>query len=415
MNADKLLQELRYRNLHLPKHGSGSMGKILNSDLIKVLATDSLKQMKNPSKGLQMRLEMVETMLAYRFDSLKDQEKENILKDNNGWIAEEKYNGCRMIVTHYPGEGLRFFGRNRSIQTFLPIDYTDKILIDGKLSKSPEITPTKITAPFILDCELITGGFVEIQSGSFAQSLNAAVAVLQLNDIESHNAQKTTAPLSCIVFDCLSYPVDWRQPLSERKQSLAYYVNRLQKATKSDFFETSAFVSTGKKALYDKIIAQGGEGIILKNLDMPYMPGINGFRSKKACIKMKRSLKEQHTQDIDAYIIGCTSSEDYHKQGLIAGIKLAVLLRSSGGELKEHWIATVSNMPDAVRTGISNRESGTLKQSFYNKVLTIDGLGISARNKRIAHAKVDWTKSFRYDKSPEQCIVDEEFIESQVF
>ena len=123
--------------------------------------------------------------------------------------------------------------------------------------------------------------------------------------------------------------------------------------------------------------------------------------------------------EIDAYVIGYTNGDEWDKQGCIAGLKLAVKLRKGGkgSQLKEHWIATVSGIPDDIRYALSEQTiSGpSLREEFYGKVLSIDGQDISARNKRIAHARANWQIGFREDKSPSMCIMDEEFIDGQLF
>lgn len=435
--ADKMLKDIQRRGLRLPEWGSGKNGKILNSDLERVLANSYFNELYVDSEGfptsdwgLRRRLDLDEVMLAYRYSDLDSAMQQHVMQDNNEWVAEEKYNGCRMVITYHPDEGFRAYGRNRSKLTYLPIDYSKKILVNGKRLCEVEY---RSKAAVILDCELLTSGFVETKDGNFTRNqLNAAVAALQLNEAESHLAQNTTAHLYCKVFDCLkidgiSGQPEYAHTFAVRSANATAFVTSFASSGHTSryagFFQRSEQALVGKQAFLNGLLAEGKEGLILKNVLAPYVRGINGFRDRTACIKVKRTMQGTLGDEIDAYVIGYTNGTEWDKKGLIAGLKLAVLLRGEDGELQEHWIATVSGIPDEMRSQISDDSIGPnmeleephLKREFYGKVLTIDGMDISARNRRISHAKVDWERGFRTDKDASQCIMDEKFIDSQMF
>lgn len=417
--ADKMINKIRKLGLKLPEEGTGRNGKILNSDLEYLLADYYNAQTPNDSWGWQARLALKEVMLSYRFDKLKEHRQEEIMADDK-WFAEEKFDGCRMVVTYDPKEGFGFFGRNRSKATFLPINYTDKILINGQSARS---FAGLFSGRAVWDAELVTDGYVETQSGSFTGAqLNAAVSVLQLNDADSHLAQNTTAPLRCILFDKVPISTDATfclAPLEfwERRDRLEHeFVGISDKLF--PFFKLSGLERTNKKAFLDSLLAQGKEGIILKSSYGLYIQGVNGFRCPDANIKVKRTMTGALGDEIDAYIIGYTNGEEWDKRGMIAGITLAVQLRDEYGKVKPHWIATVSGIPDSVREKLSYVDgsgAARMNEEYYQQVLTIDGQDISSRNRRIAHAKADWNKGFRTDKLAQDCIMDETFIDSQMF
>lgn len=439
--ADRMLKKIKELGLKLPEWGSGRNGKILNSDLEEVLAAYFFKQ-EEQDWGACQRRALNEVQLAYRYDQLKPEEQAYVMADNNEWVAEEKFNGCRMIITYHKKEGFRAYGRNRSKYSYLPIDYSDKILVGNTPLSQVKLLANKNTdsthsiwdhPPVVLDCELMTGGYVETQSGSFTnKSLNAAVSVLQLSNEESHLAQKTTAPLWCAAFDYISFggpALITATSFTTRRKLLEAFVSNSEIAKyMRPFFQLPKQIFTSKEAYLNGLLAEGKEGIVLKNLNSPYVRGLNGYRDKNACIKVKRTMTGSFGDEIDAYIIGSTNGSEWDKRDAIAGLKLAVYLRDGVGNLKEHWIATVSGIPDEIRFEMSEYSAlhyavegnkcvpkPCLRSEFYGKVLTIDGLDISARNRRISHAKVDWKRGFREDKTASQCIMDESFIDSQMF
>ena len=62
-------------------------------------------------------------MLCFRYKDLKDSEQEDVLSGED-WIAEEKLNGVRCLVSYHKEEGFRFFSRHTSVQNYFPVDLT---------------------------------------------------------------------------------------------------------------------------------------------------------------------------------------------------------------------------------------------------------------------------------------------------
>ena len=81
-----------------------------------------------------------------------------------------------------------------------------------------------------------------------------------------------------------------------------------------------------------------------------------------------------------------------------------------------HHIATVSNIPDLVREKLTLTSSDgepVLNPKFLYQVLSIDGMSVSPKTKRLTHAVVkDW--SFRTDKTPNECVMTTEELDSHI-
>ena len=174
-----------------------------------------------------------------------------------------------------------------------------------------------------------------------------------------------------------------------------------------------------KNALLRTFWNRGGEGAVLKHAKGAYIPG---GRKKDIAIKIKRTMSGDIGDDLDAFISGYVNTIEWNKKGLIGGVELSVYLNGN-----EHVVATVSSMPDEVREQLTDHHwydptgeyesdrKPRLASQFYGKVLTIDGQELSARNKRLMHAKADWARGFRQDKDATQCVLSMEDFESAMF
>lgn len=408
MKFSELCKELENRGLNMPYKGTGKLGEVTNHDIIKHIAYRSLFDLglfdANHPKRIMEYID--EVMLAYRFDNLKKEEQDKLFEDNNGWSAEEKYNGCRLVLIYSPSYGLYAFGRNRSVDDFLHTDYSDKILYNGK--KGAEFCSVFGNESFILDCEAVTNGHVVTKNGEKTEKgLNAVSSIFSLNKEDSIKAQKETAPLNFMVFDWIPRVVN--KTRIERRLKLEELFCGL--FGKFPCFVLAPVHYNDKKAFFEKVVSEGGEGVVLKN-DTSFYDF--GGRHKDTCVKVKRNVHDSAGQDIDCFITGFTRSKEYDKRDLISGIKLSVFLNKKGGE-NIHWIATVSSMPEEIRKELTDCTAcfPQLNQKYYRKVLVVNGQDISARGKRLTHARIDWNTGFREDKTCFDCKLDEAFLENQ--
>lgn len=434
MKTTKLLDAVERLGLRLPESGSGRNGRILSSDLENVIATHYARQYIErreaegvTSHGFSIRRALGDVQLAARFDQLKPAVQAAVL-DSDAWALEEKYDGCRIVLCYHPEEGFTAFGRNKSVQTFLPVEYTNKILIPVRHAGLTHFQPLTAFSyiykrPFILDCEVLTEGLIEHADGYWSAShLNAVTALLAMDAEESRALQRTDAPLQIVPFDILNVEykgsadapvINTAVPFQRRREELVKFCNE------SGLFKPSELWLVNKRQRLEALLNSGKEGGMLKNLRQPYRCAVARRRYPDTCIKYKRTMTYARANDIDAYVIGYTLGDEYTPKGLIAGLKLGVqLVKSDGTVEQDYWIATVSGLPLELRRAMSHMDSDgkvILRPEYYGRVVTVDGQDISGRNRRISHARIDWEIGFRIDKRPEDCLLDEDFMDSQIF
>lgn len=420
-SAEQLRKECQLRGIEVPERNSQGK-KTSRYDMVRMLAEKSFSEMENKTWGMRKRLDLESPMLCFTFKHLTSLEQEKVLKSSD-YICEQKQNGARIIVTYHPDEGFMFFSRNHSVDDFLPVDYTDKILLikDGKAT-SPKSWKGKIKKSFILDGEAICrsinidttlGGS---RKGTYTNSeLNAVTSIMAMNPEDSQKIQVSQAPIEFVFWDILEFDgKDLKNfPLRYRKEVLNKVLNSLSKVLP---FEENRWVSDEdeKEDLYQTLISQGKEGVVYKNINSPYIG--TSSRRRDAMIKRKRSMNLG--SDIDAYVIGFVPADKDKKwSNLIGALKMGVILKKEDGSEVEHWIASVSSMPMELREKMSEQDENgnpVLKKEFYGKVCIINGMAVTGKSLRFSHATIDWDVGFRSDKNSDQCILTEEFLKSSI-
>lgn len=392
--------------------------KYRNIDLVRLLGQYYF-QLK-PSKALEMRNELETLMLAARYTDLKKDKKEELFNDEK-WIAEPKFNGCRCLIIYLPESGFHFYSRNLSEVTYLPVDFTEKILLikDGVVT-APSAYAGKFSAPFILDSEVVASG--NIDSGAIhkygtqtVSEQNATAAILQMNKELCYEIQTTQASLNFFVFDCLYYE-DWimKKTFQNRKfiqENIVNKLNSLLPFTNATMYYTKK----EKEDAWEHQLHSKGEGLIFKHLDKPYHP--HESRQKDTIIKMKRSMSfvladTYDLSDLDMYISGYElPSAESKFSDYIGAVRFSINLNKKDGTQVEHHLATVSGISVELKRSMSqiNPESNLpeLKAEYYNKVCSVDGMSVT-KNLKFSHAKSNF--EFRIDKSPYECVINEQFL-----
>lgn len=393
---------------------AGNGKKIMKDDYVKVLRKYFLNEMYGSEDNIPWPLRFMLSIecpqLCRRIQTLKEIDQDRLWSSND-WIAEEKIDGCRMIIIWDAVEKkFHFFSRNNSAQNYLPQDYSDTIYVTAENFDCKE--------SFVLDAEVIsTNSSVETNTQCLTQ-LQSTAALLALNPEDSIAIQKKY-PLKFIVFDCLfhsRYLID--DPWVMRHEHTANLVGLLKHAgfncDLNKVVENTEFNPSAKREFFEEIIDNNGEGIVLKNRNAKY----HACSSRTIdCVKVKRSTSDTMTKDIDAFITDyVVGKDDTRNENLVVGFVFSVKMEKEDGTIVTHPIATCSNVSDFVKedaTYIDENGKPMLNKDYYGRVATVQGQNISARSLRLTHAVID---CFRPDKDPDGCeILRESELKKLVF
>lgn len=214
-----------------------------------------------------------------------------MLLDNTDYIAQIKLDGMRAVV-HITTTGLRIYSRNAGVaDPTRPLEKTSSLPHLATL-KFPELVGT------VLDCEILIPGK---DSAELAGTVNRKELV------------QDNTKVKLFVFDILQY-----RGLKITDKSLRYRLSQLLSIShllQSEHIFILPYASTPyqKRKLYDKVLATGGEGIMLKNLDAKYIegerPANNWYKAKKSatydCVVMGFSTgKGKYNTQIGAVKFG---------------------------------------------------------------------------------------------------------------
>ena len=421
MKLAELVAKMKSNNVSLPEIGTGRGGAIVARDLETALGDHffARKYANDPVRRKHCELRRAITpMKSYRYNNLNKAAQEFVLKDHNDWIAEEKHNGWRIVVTYVPESGFCFWSGNISDVDFLPKDYTDHVHLPNGLHPLSKQFQHLSMCAFVLDSEGLCFGEVVTKEGLPANNtLEAVGAVLGSDADRAIELQKLGAELNFVCFDMITQDsngdLSTHKPLNRRMIDLDIMFGNidLQGIPLSRASQIYANKTTFLRAIWKR----GGEGVILKNVNQSYL---SGSRLKSHSIKVKRTMSGEIGDDLDAFISGYIVTPEYLKKGVIGGIELSVYVEDEG-KLKPHHIATVSGIPDNIREEFTELSEATglpqLKKEFYNQVLVVDGQELSSRNRRIMHAKVDWNTGFRSDKRATECVLVREELTEERF
>lgn len=381
-----------------------------------------IKSIINDTRAMRLYMNYDSPMLCYRYAELKDEEKQNIWESPN-WVLEPKLDGVRFVTVKL-GEGKpHYFSRNSSVDDFLPVEYTDNVVDDG-------VRWTKVKDDFILDAEFIsTQARVDTTWGTQGviteTPLQAVSSLLAMESERSVKIQRQMAKefakplLKMVYFDCLWFNGEdlTSQPYYVRKRFMNKAVTQLIEA--GQVCSVTKIVQRDKKAYYEQILSDGGEGVVAKEINSPYIA--TNSRSRRGWVKIKRSMTQTVrnvglSDSIDAFVSGYElGDEERGWAGYVGSLEFSVLLRSQDGSIRPHVIARISSLPMEDRIKMTDKtdpDNPKLAADYYGRCASLDGQDISARSLRLTHAVL---KEWRPDRSPDTCRMDEEFLKSMIF
>jgi ATP-dependent DNA ligase len=281
--------------------------------------------------------------------------------DRNRWVMQEKLDGNRAML------GMRTdrndFGQGRA--HIFP-QFRDAV-VEGM-------------AGTILDGEFLAqpppgGSVLNYSSGLFNSGAANAARLMAAN-----------GPPTFWVFDVLEvcgHDIT-SQPYEFRRAKLEIAVAMLQTAHPEcgirlvkDLPPTAAGIR--------KVLARGGEGVMLKRLGSSYQRGRRSWDW----------LKVKGSSTIDAFVTGWRPGEGYN-EGQVGSVELSIL------DGREPRMIAAINIPPEVRARISAPD-GSLRKEFYGTVIEITGHGINVNGQ----VNTAIFARLRPDKGEGDCLADQ--------
>lgn len=361
-------------------------------DCIKAIQEYSITLLKSKNRfdpNLDFILKLNSPMLA----SLLDKQEQKIINDiwnndNTEWVFEEKYDGIRCFLSynHIQNE-CHIYSRALDQSTLLPIDYMNRINLSIK----------QVPFDFILDCEFIL-------SNNIGHTVIEELLADTFKNINHYDYK-------FIVFDLIKLGDNLliNQTLQFRRTEAFKLVNYLANDKIIKVNQKPEGVS--KEEYYNTIIHSGGEGIIAKNLNSPYL----GKRSD-SWLKIKRKQYEGlgglSSETYDFFVSGCTILNNQ-----VNGLELSTYkVDSNNNYIYDKFGNRISIMVgilydlslDLKRLlTVYENSKANLNTQFLNKVIEVSSSGYDINTKKFNNLSfICW----RLDRTYESCKMKEDFI-----
>ena len=297
------------------------------------------------------------------------------LKDSN-WVAEEKFDGSR-YTCHFEKDRLYFTSRRISVKTGLPVE---KGLNLPHINMAiPDLVGT------VLDGEIIG-----------KDTFGSCISVMGAKPERALKYQKENGYATFKVFDNLFYKGQnlCSLPLRTRREMLQTTIKKWGNCYMSI---AEQYTGVDKLLLFDKIVARGGEGIILKNLSAPY---VEGRRNKDTWVKVKKQNSwsciitgYEYPKKYSTDVRGFRIINHFYAKGWIAAVTFGV--RKKGDIIDSIvGVGKTSGMTEEVRKELSEN-----KNEYIGKVIDINGQEVT-KGGHIRHPR--WS-GFRTDISSADC------------
>lgn len=360
-----------------------------------------LRMIHMPAKGLPYT--ELTPMLCFPMWKMHSHEQDACW-DGPGWIAQEKLNGVRVICHFVAGKGIFLHTRTISVQTWRYAEVSQQFLFHDYV---PDFSCT-------LDCEAIIDKPIDTRGytgggGITKSALASTVAALHIEAPESRRMQQMQeAPLRLQVFDI---PI-WKgrnicgMPLHERLKALNHFKNislgMLGSRNIGYYFEFPDYVGGNRRDFARQVIRKGGEGVILKNFNSPYID--SSSRRRDGWIKTKRRI------EFDAFVTGFKQGEPGTEwENMVGSLEFSVYLEEGKfGDPITHVIGYVAAMSMEERQQATrwNENGLSLNPELYGRVAEVSGQDISARELRLTHCILEkWRVGVDY-KNKIQCVED---------
>lgn len=316
---------------------------------------------------------------------------------NTNWIAEEKLDGSRYLM-HIHDHGSHFTSRRTSTLTTNLVE---------KSAHLPHLSSTCAGSAGLLGETILDGELV-----SYDKIFANVMVIMSALPAEAVRRQEMYGKLQFRVFDIpmLNGQDLTKLPLYQRKEILRHVMKCFDvPPVVNTYISMVPWVSCGDPVMLEQmfadVLASGGEGLILKNLDSIYCT--DGKRKKNSWAKLKKSL----TVDVvimdamppDRMYQGKYESNYYENgvpvtkfwaNGWIGAITYGAYV---DGVLRP--IGQVSGMNEDIRKMLSDGKHG-LNKAHYGRVIEVYAMEILPSGV-LRHPVF---MRFRDDKSSTQCI-----------
>jgi ATP-dependent DNA ligase len=317
------------------------------------------------------------------------------LWDNPNYVAQEKLDGARYIL-HKDEQGrVRIYSRQISKKTGLPPDKTQQLqhLADYYGERVPNGT--------VIDGEVVAPG---------KSTFNLVTRVTGSKPERAWDIQHAEGFLEYRAFDILAFDGKdlTKRTFQDRYDTLLWVLYGKEGRIK----HVPIFYDDEKRKLYDQIISEGGEGIILKALDCPYEQGTRAKHQVK--------VKTQRTFDVVFMGIELAKAETIKKgaeeatasriAGKAGAIKIGQYIDFNtmnlddglfGMEFERRLveIGTVSGFSDEVRDDITINH-----EKYIGRVLEVKAQARFASGALQNPRFIQW----RDDKNTEDCVFNKD-------
>lgn len=315
--------------------------------------------------------------------------------ESQEYVAEEKLDGIRQVGQFVAGD-VRFTGRRESVKGGLTERSAQVPHLSG-VGCPPEWRNANVVTldGTILDGEMCLNAeeTARVRAADPTGAMSKEVqSILNSGVTEAVRKQQERGWLRYVVFDCLAYKGQDLRDQPYRVRTVAM----LNALTEWDnhYAIPCQWVDGHKREFYERVLSEGGEGIILKHRDALY-----GQRTKW--------IKVKGTWTADVVIIGYQAAEkesvkvgdtvatptQFYLDGLIGAVVVGQYL---DGQMIE--VATISGMSLDLRTALSRNG-----EAYIGRVVTIKHNGREPTG-RFRHPR--WGH-WRTDKPADCCIYDE--------
>lgn len=341
--------------------------------------------------------EEVEPMKCFAIWNMSEAEQEEIWNSSN-WIAQEKLNGCRMIMHFVKWVGVFAHSRTVSEQNYRYTELTAALLFKDFVPDFDATVDMEAYVEKAIDTRPYTDGAGCVTKSS----LHSTSAIFHLRPENARKLQiEQGAPLIFKVFDILKINDRnlCQDPLRRRLKMLELFRGVIRETEIGKFFEFPGWTAIDKKVFYEDVLAGGGEGVVLKNLAAPYTA--TSSRLRDGWVKVKKGM------EFDAFVTGFNRGHEGSAwRNLVGDLEFGVMLDNG----KVHVLGKASNLTMEFRQMISRYDEATdtvsLDPTLLGKVAEISGQDISSRSLRLSHCTLDrWRDQVGDEKRKEDCVV----------